>query len=152
MTYLLINSSTAQPDIEILVNAEIIDSTHYQSVSCSAIGGRPPAQINWLVNGLPASDYPFTFNATNTVHSNGTSTLSSILRFPTHLQDEDSVTCEVQHQSLPNPKYTTARVETYGTLTLEAMGVMCAVVFLHLCCKKAATLRCIHLQFRNHSP
>lgn len=117
------------------MNAEIINSTHYQSVSCSAIGGRPTAQINWLVSGLPASNDPFTVNVRNTAHSNGTSTLSSILRFPTQLQDEDSVTCEVRHPSLQSPKYTKARVETYGTLTLKAMCVS-AAVFLHLCCKK----------------
>ncbi|XP_070685452.1 uncharacterized protein [Pempheris klunzingeri] len=103
----------AQPDIQILVNAETINGSHYQSVSCSAIAGRPVAQISWLVNGLPPPDYPFTVNTSETAHSNGTSTLSSILRFPTHLQDEDSVTCVVQHPTLPNPKLTTARVETY---------------------------------------
>ncbi|XP_022615495.1 uncharacterized protein LOC111232319 [Seriola dumerili] len=103
----------ARPDIQILVNAETINGTHYQSVSCSAIGGRPTPQIRLLVNGLPPSDYPFTVSVSNTAHSNGTSTLSSILRFPTYLQDEDSVTCVVQHPTLPNPKHTTVRVETY---------------------------------------
>ncbi|XP_067364628.1 uncharacterized protein si:ch211-149e23.4 isoform X2 [Channa argus] len=104
----------AQPDIQILVSAETINSTRYQSVSCSAIGGRPTPQISWLVKGLPVSDQPFTVNMTETVHSNGTSTLRSILRFPTHLQDEDSVSCEVQHPTLPSPKLTTVRVETYA--------------------------------------
>ncbi|XP_018520897.1 uncharacterized protein si:ch211-149e23.4 [Lates calcarifer] len=104
----------AEPDVQVLVNAETINGTHYQSVSCSAIGGRPTPQISWLTNGLPASEYPFTVSANNTTLSNGTSSLSSILRFPTHLQDEDSVTCEVQHPTLPNPKLTTVRVETYA--------------------------------------
>nr|XP_020472508.1 uncharacterized protein LOC109969747 [Monopterus albus] len=103
----------ARPDLQLRVNAETINGTHYQSVSCSAIGGRPTPQIRWLVNGLPPSGGPFTVNVSNTVHSNGTSTLNSILHFPTHLQDEDSVTCEVRHKTLPNPKLTTVRVETY---------------------------------------
>uniref|UniRef100_A0A3Q3ALN0 Ig-like domain-containing protein n=1 Tax=Kryptolebias marmoratus TaxID=37003 RepID=A0A3Q3ALN0_KRYMA len=70
-----------------------INGTHYQSVSCSADGGRPTPQISWLVGGRPPSDDPFTVNVSKTLHSNGTSTLSSVLRFPTRLQDEDSVTC-----------------------------------------------------------
>ncbi|XP_070826921.1 uncharacterized protein [Chaetodon trifascialis] len=103
----------AQPDIQILVNAEILNGSHYQSVSCSAAGARPLPQISWLVSGLPPSDDFFTEYVSETTHSNGTSTLSSILRFPTHLQDEDSVTCKIQHPTLPTPKLTTARVETY---------------------------------------
>ncbi|XP_029302477.1 uncharacterized protein LOC115017900 [Cottoperca gobio] len=103
----------ARPDIQILVNAETINGSDYQAVSCSAVGGRPVPQITWLVDGRSPSDYPFTVSVSETVHSNGTSTLSSILRFPTHLQDEDSVTCVVQHPTLPNPKLTRVRVETY---------------------------------------
>lgn len=132
MTCLLVHSFTAHPEIQILVNAETINGSHYQSVSCSAVGGRPVPQISWLVNGLPPSDYPFTVNVSETVHSNGTSTLSSILQFPTHLQDEDSVTCVVQHPTLPNPKLTTVGVETYSkhALTAERVSI---TVFVHLC-------------------
>ncbi|XP_034460739.1 uncharacterized protein si:ch211-149e23.4 [Hippoglossus hippoglossus] len=103
----------ARPDVQILVNAETINGTHFQSVSCSAIGGRPSPQISWVVPGRAPSDYPFTVSVSNTAHSNGTFTQQSILRFPTHLQEEDSVTCVVQHPTLPNPKLTTVRVETY---------------------------------------
>ncbi|TMS07653.1 Poliovirus receptor-like protein, partial [Larimichthys crocea] len=103
----------AQPDIEVQVNAEIINGSHYQSVSCSAVGGRPLPQISWLVDGQPPSDDSYTVNVSDTAHSNGTSTLSSILRFPTHVQDKDSVTCEVQHPTLPNRTLTAVRVETY---------------------------------------
>lgn len=103
----------ARPDIEILVNEETVNGTHYQSVSCSAVGGRPPPQISWLVKGLPPSGQVFTTNLSATFISNGTSTLSSVLRFPTHLQDDESVTCVVQHPALPKPELTTARVETY---------------------------------------
>ncbi len=120
-------SFTAQPDIQILVTAETINGTHYQSVSCSAVGGRPPAQISWLVNSLPPSENHFTVHMSDTNHSNGTSTLSSTLRFPTHLQDEDSVTCVVQHPTLPNPTLTTARVETYSKLTITAEHLSCCV-------------------------
>ncbi|XP_030251004.1 uncharacterized protein LOC115568074 isoform X2 [Sparus aurata] len=102
-----------RPDIHVLVSAETINGSQYQSVSCSTVGGKPPPQISWLVNDLPPPDPPFTVNVTETTYPNGTSTLSSNLRFPTHLQDEDSVTCVVQHPTLPNPKRTTVRVETY---------------------------------------
>ncbi|XP_034722585.1 uncharacterized protein si:ch211-149e23.4 isoform X1 [Etheostoma cragini] len=103
----------ARPDVQILVNSETINGSQYQSVSCSAVGGRPVPQISWSVKGRPPSDYFYTVNVSETAHSNGTSTLSSILRFPTHLQEEDSVICSVQHPTLQNPKLTTARVETY---------------------------------------
>ncbi|XP_034722586.1 uncharacterized protein si:ch211-149e23.4 isoform X2 [Etheostoma cragini] len=104
----------ARPDVQILVNSETINGSQYQSVSCSAVGGRPVPQISWSVKGRPPSDYFYTVNVSETAHSNGTSTLSSILRFPTHLQEEDSVICSVQHPTLQNPKLTTARVETYN--------------------------------------
>ncbi|XP_013880684.1 uncharacterized protein si:ch211-149e23.4 [Austrofundulus limnaeus] len=112
----------AQPDVQIMVAAEAINGTHYQSVSCSAGGGRPTPQINWLVGGRPPSGHPFTVDESKTLHPNGTSTLNSVLRFPTHLQDEESVTCAVQHPTLPNPKLTTARVETYArpNVTIKA--------------------------------
>ncbi|KAM7399087.1 hypothetical protein PAMP_018379 [Pampus punctatissimus] len=112
----------ARPDIHMLVNAETINGTHYQSVSCSAVGGRPTPQMSWLVNGVPPSDYPFTVEKNETLHLNGTSTLSSILRFPTHLLNEDSVTCVIQHPTLPDPKLTTVRVETYArpNVTIKA--------------------------------
>lgn len=96
------------------VSSETINDTHYQSVSCSAVGGRPTPRISWLVGGRPPSDFPFAVNEREAAHSNGTSTLSSVLRFPTRLQDEQSVTCVVKHETLPNPERSTASVETYG--------------------------------------
>ncbi|XP_065816341.1 uncharacterized protein si:ch211-149e23.4 isoform X2 [Labrus bergylta] len=103
----------ARPEIHIQVSAETINGTHYQSVSCSAVGGRPASHISWLVADHPSSDHPLTQHTGETVHPNGTSTVSSTLRFPTHLQDEDSVVCIVQHPTLPSPTLTTVRVETY---------------------------------------
>ncbi|XP_033952734.1 uncharacterized protein [Pseudochaenichthys georgianus] len=112
----------ARPDIQVEVNSETINGSHYQAVSCSALGGRPVPQISWLVDSRPPSNYPFTVNVSETLHSNGTSTLSSILRFPTHLQDENSVTCVVQHPTLPKPTLTTVRVETFTSpnVTIKA--------------------------------
>lgn len=104
----------ARPEIWIQLTAEIINGSHYQSVSCSAVSGRPPPQISWLVGGLPAPHYPFTIDVNDTAHSNGTSTLISTLRFPTHQQNEDSVTCAVSHPTFTGPKLTTMRVETYS--------------------------------------
>ncbi|XP_035766166.1 uncharacterized protein si:ch211-149e23.4 [Neolamprologus brichardi] len=102
-----------QPEINITLNAETINGTHYQSVSCSAINGRPEPQISWLVNGYPPSDFPLIEVVNNTLPSNDTFTVSSVLRFPTHLQEEDKVTCVVEHLTLPQPAVTTVRVETY---------------------------------------
>ncbi|KAG7480142.1 synaptoproteinsis syg-2-like isoform X1 [Solea senegalensis] len=114
----------ARPDIQVLVSAETVNGTHYQSVSCVVGDGRPAPQITWLVNNLPPSDPQiFTVSESDvTAHSNGTFSQSSTLRFPTHLQDEDSVTCAVRHPTLPNPKLTTVRVETYArpNVTIKA--------------------------------
>lgn len=113
------------------MNAETVNDTSYQSVSCSADAGRPRPQISWLVGGLPPSDYPFVVNVSEALHSNGTSSLSSILRFPTHLQDNDMVTCVVQHPALPNPEVTAVRVETYGKCTFTA--ALCTSVVRRCC-------------------
>ncbi|XP_023207186.1 uncharacterized protein LOC102227050 [Xiphophorus maculatus] len=112
----------AKPEVQMAVSSETINDTHYQSVSCSAVGGRPTPRISWLVGGRPPSDFPFAVNEREAAHSNGTSTLSSVLRFPTRLQDEQSVTCVVKHETLPNPERSTARVETYArpNVTIKA--------------------------------
>lgn len=104
----------ANPEVLIQVNADTLDGVHYQSVVCSAVAGRPQAQISWLVKGVPVSGDPFTVNGTSVHHSNGTSTVSSVLRFPTHLQDEDSVACSVQHPALQEDRVTVVTVETYS--------------------------------------
>lgn len=125
---------TARPDIQIQVNTETINGLHYQSVLCSAVGGKPQPQISWLVRGLPASDHPFTVDARDTVHSNGTSTLSSVLRFPTHLQDQDSVTCVVQHPTFLSPKHTTVSMGTYSKpsvlFCLHVLAVRCDILVI----------------------
>lgn len=100
------------------MNTETLDGVHYQSVVCSAVAGRPQAQISWLVKGVPVSGDPFTVDVSDEQHSDGTSTVSSVLRFPTHLQDEDSVACSVQHPTLQEDKVTAVTVETYGKIAL----------------------------------
>lgn len=124
------------------MNAETVNGTHYQSVSCSAVDGRPPPQISWLVNGLHPSHPAFTTKVSDAVFSNGTSTLSSVLRFPTHLQDDESVTCVVQHPTLPNPKLTTVKVETYGKRMFSGYSDVIAVAAL----PGGDILRCITSQ------
>ncbi|XP_056138765.1 nectin-3-like [Lampris incognitus] len=102
-----------RPDTHIEVNGDIVSGTHYQSVLCSAVNGRPVPEISWLIEGTSPSDDSFTVVMNKTIHPNGTAVVTSIFRFPTHLQDEDKVTCVVQHPSLPNPINTTVRVETF---------------------------------------
>lgn len=109
-------SPTARPEILVQVITETLDGVHYQSVVCSAAAGRPQAQINWLVKGVPVSGDPFTVAVSDVHHSNGTSTVSSVLRFPTYLQDEDTVTCLVQHPTLQEDKVTAVTVETYSKI------------------------------------
>ncbi|XP_075892561.1 uncharacterized protein LOC142895421 isoform X2 [Nelusetta ayraudi] len=118
----------ARPEILIQLNTETLDGVHYQSVVCSAVAGRPQAQISWLVKGVPVSGDPFTVDVSDAQHSNGTSTVSSVLRFPTHLQGEDSVACSVQHPTFQEDKVTAVTVETYAkpnvtiTVDMEELG------------------------------
>ncbi|XP_078785695.1 uncharacterized protein si:ch211-149e23.4 isoform X1 [Oryzias latipes] len=106
-------SVLGRPDVQILVREDVINNTSYQSVTCFADGGRPQPQISWVVGSLPPSGYPFTVSVRESLPSNGLFNLSSVLRFPTHLQDEDNVTCVIQHPTLPHPKLATVRVKTY---------------------------------------
>lgn len=121
--------SAARPDVHVLVSEETVGGIHYQSVSCSAVGGWPAPQIGWLVNNLPPSGDPFTVATTTADHPNGTATVSSTLRFPTHLQDEESITCAVHHPTLPDPKLTTVGVKTYSKVTPSQNNV-CVCVFV----------------------
>lgn len=98
------------------MNTDTVGGVHYQSVICSAVAGRPQAQISWLVKGAPVSGDPFTVNVSDAHHPNGTSTASSVLGFPTYLQDEDTVTCVVRHPTLQEDKVIT--VEPYGKVAL----------------------------------
>ncbi|CAG6000724.1 unnamed protein product [Menidia menidia] len=112
----------ARPEIQVQINAETLNGTHYQYVTCSAGGGRPAPHISWLIGRHPPSDPPFTVDVNETLHSDGTSTLTSVLRFPTQQQDEDTAACVVKHPTLPNPKLSAVRVETYArpNVTIKA--------------------------------
>ncbi|XP_029963467.1 uncharacterized protein LOC115399947 isoform X2 [Salarias fasciatus] len=112
----------ARPEVQTLVQAETVNNTHYQTARCSAVGGRPTARISWLVGGLPPSDHLFAVNTSEAPQSDGTSTLSSALTFPTHLQDQDSLLCLVHHPALAQPQLAAVRVETFArpNVTVEA--------------------------------
>lgn len=108
----------ARPEILVQVNTKTQDGVHYQSVVCSAVAGRPQAQLSWLVKGVPVLGDPFTVNVSDVHHSNGTSSVSSVLRFPTYLQDEDTVSCLVQHPTFQEDRVTAVAVETYSKIAL----------------------------------
>ncbi|XP_067102581.1 uncharacterized protein si:ch211-149e23.4 isoform X2 [Osmerus mordax] len=109
----------ARPVIQTSVTEETANGTHYQSVTCSAVNGKPRPEVRWMIRGTPVE-------MTNTSHTNGTVTVRSVLRFPTHLQDQDRVTCEVQHPTLPEPAFVTVNVETFvaPNVTIETDLVM----------------------------
>ncbi|XP_041734862.1 uncharacterized protein LOC121568381 [Coregonus clupeaformis] len=116
----------ARPDIHTVVTEDTDNATHYQSVTCSATNGKPVALIRWEINGSPPTD-DSSVGMRNTSYTNGTATVTSILRFPTHLQDQDMVTCVVQHPTLPDPTtHVTVRVETFvaPNVTIETYLVL----------------------------
>eukprot|EP00063_Salmo_salar_P094963 XP_014069798.1 PREDICTED: uncharacterized protein LOC106612809 isoform X3 [Salmo salar] len=116
----------ARPDIHTVVTEDTDNATHYQSVTCSATNGKPMALIRWEINGSPPTDNS-SVEMRNTSYTNGTATMTSILRFPTHLQDQDRVTCVVQHPTLPDPTtHVTVGVETFmaPNVTIETYLVL----------------------------
>ncbi|CDQ67447.1 unnamed protein product [Oncorhynchus mykiss] len=116
----------ARPDIHTEVTEDTDNATHYQSVTCSATNGKPVALIRWEINGSPPTDNS-SVEMRNTSYTNGTATVTSILRFPTHLQDQDRVTCVVQHPTLPDPTtHVTVGVETFmaPNVTIETYLVL----------------------------
>ncbi|XP_029628979.1 uncharacterized protein LOC115206319 isoform X2 [Salmo trutta] len=116
----------ARPDIHTVVTEDTDNATHYQSVTCSATNGKPMALIRWEINSSPPTDNS-SVEMRNTSYTNGTATMTSILRFPTHLQDQDRVTCVVQHPTLPDPTtHVTVGVETFmaPNVTIETYLVL----------------------------
>ncbi|XP_052323565.1 uncharacterized protein si:ch211-149e23.4 isoform X3 [Oncorhynchus keta] len=116
----------ARPDIYTVVTEDTDNATHYQSVTCSATNGKPVALIRWEINGSPPTD-DSSVEMRNTSYTNGTATMTSLLRFPTHLQDQDRVTCVVHHPTLPDPTtHVTVRVETFvaPNMTIETYLVL----------------------------
>ncbi|CAL8374241.1 unnamed protein product [Gadus morhua 'NCC'] len=102
-----------RPQTQLSVTAEMDNGTHYQSVRCSAKDGKPRAQIDWLINNKPPVKDYFSIERSDSPGRIGVSSAASILRFPTHLQDEGSVTCVVRHPTLASPVSTTVSVETF---------------------------------------
>ncbi|XP_024298609.1 uncharacterized protein si:ch211-149e23.4 isoform X1 [Oncorhynchus tshawytscha] len=116
----------ARPDIYTVVTEDTDNATHYQSVTCSATNGKPVALIRWEINGSSPTD-DSSVEMRNTSYTNGTATMTSLLRFPTHLQGQDRVTCVVQHPTLPDPTtHVTVRVETFvaPNVTIETYLVL----------------------------
>ncbi|KAJ8392111.1 hypothetical protein AAFF_G00079170 [Aldrovandia affinis] len=111
----------ARPEVHVYTEEREENGTHFQTVTCSALSGKPAATIVWLINGSRADDGGFSVVEATQRNPNGTTTRTSVLRFPTHLQDAGEVTCSVAHPALPEPLQETVRVRTFvaPTVTLE---------------------------------
>ncbi|KAG5269540.1 hypothetical protein AALO_G00203160 [Alosa alosa] len=102
-----------RPDVTVQTKKEIVNATHYQSVSCTATNAKPAPHISWEINGSAPSDDVFSVQTESAYHANGTLTLASVLRFPTHLSDESTIVCLVQHPAQAEPQRATALVQTF---------------------------------------
>ncbi|XP_028856792.1 uncharacterized protein LOC114802243 isoform X2 [Denticeps clupeoides] len=110
-----------QPNVSAVVKEEVVNGTHYQSVTCSADGARPEPRISWEVGGAAPSGRVFTTKTESSSGPSGSSSLTSVLRFPTHMIGQDRVECVVQHPALSKPRRISAQVQMFATpnITIE---------------------------------
>ncbi|XP_018614344.2 uncharacterized protein LOC108938328 isoform X4 [Scleropages formosus] len=111
----------APPSVHTQVQEAVENGLHYQTVICSATGGRPKAELFWLVHGQQASGQAFSINTTSLEGPNGTFTQTSVLQFATHVMNEGYVTCAVNHRALATPTHVRVEVKHFVApiLTME---------------------------------
>ncbi|XP_072547022.1 uncharacterized protein [Salminus brasiliensis] len=111
----------ARPKVTTHVEEDIVNGTHYQTVSCSAINAKPVAHISWEIRGVPPNPDIFSIHSSTLMHPNGTGSVFSELRFPILLNNESRVSCVVQHPALTQPGVTDIMVQTFvsPTVTME---------------------------------
>ncbi|XP_076832979.1 uncharacterized protein LOC143477964 isoform X2 [Brachyhypopomus gauderio] len=103
----------AQPDVSIHVNEEVVDGTQYQNVICTAAHGKPLALISWEMRGSAPTTDIFSITTTNSTHSDGTGSITSLLRFPVALNSESSVSCVIQHPAWSEPNAVHVELHTF---------------------------------------
>ncbi|XP_066518552.1 uncharacterized protein si:ch211-149e23.4 [Hoplias malabaricus] len=113
MKYKFLLSVIAKPGIKIHEEEDILNGTHYQTVSCSALNAKPMAHISWEIRGVPLNVHIFSIYTINATHPNGTSDVLSVLRFPILFNNESKVTCVVQHQALTEPSENDINLKTF---------------------------------------
>ncbi|XP_036393633.1 uncharacterized protein si:ch211-149e23.4 [Megalops cyprinoides] len=109
-----------RPVVQVDLEQSMKNGTHYQTVTCSALS-KPAAVIGWLINGRHPSADVYSIATTTIQHPNGTATQTSMLWFPTHLQEAGEVTCAVSHLTLPESLRTAVKAQTFvsPTVTIE---------------------------------
>ncbi|XP_036414897.1 uncharacterized protein si:ch211-149e23.4 [Colossoma macropomum] len=103
----------ARPEIKTHVEEDVLNGTHYQTVTCSALKAKPMAHIRWEIRGVPLSEDIFSINTTNSKYPSGTSNIISILKFPIILNNESRVSCVVHHEALTEPNMTDINLQTF---------------------------------------
>ncbi|KAG7471258.1 hypothetical protein MATL_G00122560 [Megalops atlanticus] len=101
-----------RPVVQVDLEQSMENGTHYQTVTCSALS-KPAAVIGWLINHSHPSSDVYSIVTTTIQNLNGTATQTSMLRFPTHLQEAGKVTCAVSHLTLPESLQTAVKVQTF---------------------------------------
>ncbi|XP_026138439.1 uncharacterized protein LOC113115225 [Carassius auratus] len=120
----MVLSVIARPDVDITVEKEVVNGTLYHAVTCSASGAKPEAVIRWEISGaLPRGDI-FSVNTINPVHTNGTSSSVSVLRFPLIMNNESNVTCVVEHPAFTEPKRASIEVDTFVSPVISMKTVL----------------------------
>ncbi|KAB5550162.1 hypothetical protein PHYPO_G00050650 [Pangasianodon hypophthalmus] len=106
-------SVIARPRVNIHAEEDVLNETHYQSIFCSASYAKPSASLHWDIHGAPPSERIFSIQNTCSTLPNGTVSIVSMLRFPIHLNNEDSVACVIRHPALTEPSTTVIKLQTF---------------------------------------
>ncbi|KAL7848561.1 hypothetical protein SRHO_G00201840 [Serrasalmus rhombeus] len=105
----------ARPEINTHVEEDVLNGTHYQTVTCSAFKAKPMAHIRWEIRGAPLNEDIFSMNTTNSKYPDGTSNIISVLRFPIILNNESRVSCVVHHPALTEPNMTDINLQSFAS-------------------------------------
>lgn len=108
--FLQVNGKNVSTEIYVAVNEEI-------NVTCSAIGGKPAANLTWIINGIPFGNISFNFRA-NRAENRTFDSFSSLQLRPQN--ESETVTCFSTLEGINLKDNVTLIVFTYGKPLLDS--------------------------------
>ncbi|XP_041114631.1 uncharacterized protein LOC121320404 [Polyodon spathula] len=84
------------------------NETEYKTIECTAAKGKPAAKITWVLPENKSGEINYGITA-----DNGTKTVTSTYRFPTHLHEGQNITCVIEHPKLSIKEVKTVSLPAY---------------------------------------